>query len=304
MSELAQSTLEPTSLTRARPGVAWWRRRSTQRTIARVVATIVVALFAVAVLFPIAFMVSTSLKTSDQTAAIPIIWVPIPPQWHNFPDALTAEDFGLFFRNTAIITVGSLIGTVLSASLAAFGFARLRAPGRDLLFVLVLSTLMLPGPVTIIPRFVLFTKLGWVNTFLPLVVPAWFGGGAFNVFLLRQFFLTVPREMDEAARIDGAGYFQIFWRIMVPLSLPALGIVSIFHFFYAWNDFFEPLIYLNNNNVWTVAIGLAGFTASYGGTAWNLLMAASLVAMLPCIVLFFLAQRYFVQGVVISGVKG
>ncbi len=304
MSELARTVLEPRSLTRPGRTVAWWQRRSTRRAIFRVLATIIVALGAIAVLFPVAFMISTSLKTTDQTAAIPIIWVPIPPQWNNFVDALTTEDFALYFRNTTIITVGSLIGTVLSASLAAYGFARLRAPGRNLLFILVLSTLMLPSPVTIIPRFVLFTKLGWVNTFLPLIVPAWFGGGAFNIFLLRQFFMGVPREMDEAARIDGAGYFQIFWRILVPLSLPALGIVCIFHFFFAWNDFFEPLIYLNNNNVWTVAIGLAGFTAAYGGTAWNLLMAASLVAMLPCIVLFFVAQRYFVQGVVISGVKG
>ncbi|HLG50637.1 MAG: carbohydrate ABC transporter permease [Chloroflexi bacterium] len=304
MSSTVESVARPSPGTRTARSVAWWQRRSTRQRALKAVATLIAALFAVAVLFPVVWMISTSLKTTDQTAAIPIIWVPIPPQWHNYIDALTAEDFGLFFRNTAIITVGSLIGTVLSSSLAAFGFARLRAPGRNFLFILVLSTLMLPAPVTIVPRFILFTKLHWINTFLPLIVPAWFGGGAFNVFLLRQFFMTVPREMDEAARIDGAGFFQIYWRIMLPMSLPALGIVCIFHFIYAWNDFFEPLIFLNNNNVWTVAIGLAGFTAAYGGTAWNLLMAASLVAMLPCVLLFFVAQRYFVQGVVITGVKG
>ena len=250
----------------------------------------------------IAWMLSTSLKTTDETAAIPVKWIPSALQWQNYPDALGALPFALYFRNTAIITFTSLLGTLLSAALVSYGFARLRAPGRDLLFLLVLSTLILPAQVTLIPQFIMFTKLHWVNTFAPLIVPNFFGS-AFNIFLLRQFFMTVPKEMDEAAIMDGASWFQVWYRIMLPLSLPALGIIAIFQFIYSWNDFFDQLIYLNNNDVWTVAMGLQGFTASYGGTAWNLLMAASLVAVLPCIVLFFLAQRYFVQGIVVSGVK-
>lgn len=282
--------------------LAWWQRRTVRRAFGRSLATLVIALGAVVVLFPIAWMLSTALKTIPETQAIPIQWVPKTFLWKNFPDALTALPFGLYFRNTAIITCLSVVGTVLSGALVGFGFARLRAPGRNALFLLVLSTLILPSQVTLIPQFIMFTKMGWVNTFAPLIVPNFFGS-AFNIFLLRQFFMTVPKEMDEAAIMDGASFFQVWYRIMLPLSLPALGIIAIFQFIYSWNDFFTQLIYLNNNNVWTVAMGLQGFTASYGGTAWNLLMAASLVAVLPCIVLFFLAQRYFVQGIVVSGVK-
>ncbi|MCL4546102.1 MAG: carbohydrate ABC transporter permease [Chloroflexi bacterium] len=290
-------------VTRTRPrSVTWYRRKSVRRAFARTIATLIIAAGALIVLFPIAWMLSTSLKTDQETVAIPIQWIPKVLQWQNYPNALTALPFELFFRNTFIITILSVVGTVLSGSLVGFGFARLRAPGRDGLFLLVLATLILPSQVTVIPQFVLFQKLGWVNTFAPLIVPNYFGS-AFNIFLLRQFFMTVPREMDEAAVIDGASWLQVWYRIMLPLSLPALGIIAIFQFIYSWNDFFGQLIYLNNNNVWTVALGLAGFTASYGGTAWNLLMAASLVAVLPCILLFFFAQRYFVQGIVISGVK-
>ncbi len=303
MSTVARPTLDTRGKARTISTLAWWRRRSVRGNFGRAVATLVVAIGAIAVLFPVAWMLSTSLKTTDETAAIPIIWIPIQAQWQNYPDALTAQPFALYFRNTAIVTFTSLVGTLLSAALVGYGFARLRAPGRGFLFVLVLSTLILPPQVTVIPRFILFTKLHWVNTFAPLIVPAFFGA-AFNIFLLRQFFMTIPRDMDEAAILDGAGYLQIWWRIMLPLSLPALGIVAIFHFIFSWNDFFDPLIYLNSNNVWTLSLGLAGFTASYGGSVYNLLMAATLVAVLPCIVLFFIAQRYFVQGIVVSGVKG
>lgn len=303
MSTVAQPTLGTPGKARTVSTVAWWRRKSVRRNAGRAVATLVVALGAVAVLFPVFWMLSTSLKTTDDTAAIPIIWIPAHFQWQNYHDALTDQPFGLYFRNTAIVTFTSLVGTLLSAALVGYGFARLRAPGKSFLFILVLSTLILPSQVTIIPRFILFTKLHWVNTFAPLIVPSFFGA-AFNIFLLRQFFMTIPRDMDEAAILDGAGYLQIWWRIMLPLSLPALGIIAIFHFIYTWNDFFDPLIYLNNNNVWTLSLGLAGFTASYGGSVYNLLMAATLVAVLPCIVLFFIAQRYFVQGIVVTGVKG
>ncbi len=301
MSSVAKPTFTATGSSRLRT-TAWWRRKSVRQNGGRGVATLVILVGALIVLFPIAWMLSTSLKTTDETVAIPIQWIPKAAQWQNYPDALTALPFALYFRNTAIITCLSVVGTVFSGALVGFGFARLRAPGRNVLFLLVLSTLILPTQVTLIPQFILFTKLHWVNTFAPLIVPNFFGS-AFNIFLLRQFFMTIPKEMDEAAIMDGASWLQVWYRIMLPLSLPALGIIAIFQFIYSWNDFFGQLIYLSNNDVWTVALGLAGFTASYGGTAWNLLMAASLVAVLPCVALFFLAQRYFVQGIVISGVK-
>jgi ABC-type glycerol-3-phosphate transport system permease component len=300
MSSLAEQAL-PVRPQRAR-SIAWYRRKSVRRFIGRTIALLIIIVGAAFVLFPVAWMISTSLKTTEQTAAIPVLWIPPTPKWQNYPKALTALPFGLFFRNTFIITVLSVIGTVFSGSVVGYGFARFRAPGRDTLFLLVLATLILPAQVTLIPQFILFDKLHWVNTFAPLIVPNFFGT-AFNVFLMRQFFLTIPREMDEAATIDGANRFEVFYRVVLPLALPAVGIIAIFQFIYSWNDFFDQLIYLNSNNVWTVALGLAGFTASYGGTAWNLLMAASLVAVLPCIILFFFAQRYFVQGIVISGVK-
>ena len=303
MSSVAKPTFTAPGTTRRVTTVAWWRRRGVRQNINRALATLVVALGAVLVLFPIAWMLSTSLKTIEETQAIPVKWIPSSAQWVNYPTALSTLPFGLFFRNTAIITALSVLGTVFSGALVGFGFARLRAPGREALFGLVLATLILPSQVTVIPQFVLFSKLHWVNTFAPLIVPNFFGS-AFNIFLLRQFFMTVPRDMDEAAVIDGAGYLQIWWRLMLPMSLPALGIIAIFQFIFSWNDFFGPLIYLSNNNTWTVALGLAGFTASYGATPYNLLMAATLVAVVPCVVLFFIAQRYFVQGIVVSGVKG
>jgi multiple sugar transport system permease protein len=303
MSSVAKRTVGAPEFVPSVRAMAWWQRRSVRRNAGRTVALVVILLGAIVVVFPILWMLSTSLKTIEETQAIPIKWIPSSFQWSNFPTALTVLPFALYFRNTAIITFSSLVGTVLSAALVGYGFARLRAPGRELLFLLVLSTLILPSQVTVIPKFILFAKLGWVNTFAPLVVPTYFGA-AFNIFLLRQFFRTIPRDMDEAAIIDGAGFLTIWWRVILPLSLPALGIIAIFHFIFEWNDFFDPLIYLSNNNVWTIALGLAGFTASYGSTPYNLLMAASLVAVLPCVLLFFLAQRYFVQGIVVSGVKG
>jgi ABC-type glycerol-3-phosphate transport system permease component len=301
MSKIA--TFPAPSRPHAAPTVAWWHRRSVRQATSRTIALIIILLGAVLVLFPIAWMLSTSLKTVDQTAAIPTIWVPPAPQWQNYVTALTALPFATYFRNTGIITGFSLVGTILSAALVGFGFARLRAPGKDALFLIVLATLILPAPVLVIPQFVLFAKLGWVNTFLPLIVPSFFGSG-FNIFLLRQFFMTIPRDLDESAIIDGASFLQVWWRIALPMSLPALGIVAIFQFISSWNDFFGPLVYLSYNNLWTVALGLYGFSGSYGATDYNLLMAASLVVALPCIALFFIAQRYFVQGIVVSGVKG
>jgi ABC-type glycerol-3-phosphate transport system permease component len=213
--------------------------------------------------------------------------------------------FNVFLRNTVVITFGAMVGQIASTALVAFGFARLRGRGSNVLFVLLLSTIMLPIHVTLIPTFVLFRQLGWIDTFLPLIVPAFFGSGPFYVFLLRQFFMTIPLELDDAARVDGASTFDVFARICLPLAKPALATVAIFSFLSHWNDFLLPLIYLHSKENFTLAIGLNLFRAEQTSvTPWNQLMAVSLVVMIPPLLVFFFAQRYFIQGIVISGIKG
>ena len=255
------------------------------------------------VLVPIYWMISTSVKTAAEALAFPPIWIPSILRLQNYSDALTFLPFNLYFRNTFFICATTEVGTLVSSCLVAYAFARLRARGKNVLFILLLSTLMIPYQVTLIPQFLIFHVLGWIDTFAPLIVPAFFGS-AFNIFLLRQFFATIPRDMDEAARIDGATRLQILWRVLVPMAAPAVGTIAIFNFMFQWNDFLGPLIYLNSNDNYTVQLGLSQFTAQYGTTPYQLLMAASLVVLLPCILLFFFAQRYFIQGLVISGVRG
>lgn len=269
----------------------------------RIVATAIIAACAVVVLVPVVWMVSTSLKTRPEILVFPPKWIPSKPMWSNYPEALTFLPFGQYFRNTATITLAVLIGDLLTNSLIAYAFARLRAPGREVLFTLVLSTMMVPYQVIMVPQYVLFHRLGWVDTFKPLIVPAWFGS-PFLIFLLRQFFRGIPTEMNDAARIDGCGYLGIWWRILLPLSKPALACAAIFSFTYNWNDFLGPVIYLSSPSKLTVSVGLANFMHRYGATPWNLLMAASIVAVLPCVLLFFTAQKYFIQGIVVTGVKG
>lgn len=259
---------------------------------------------AVLTLVPFYLMVVMSLKTPAEIAQSP--WgLPHVPQWRNYVDAWTIEGTGVtfstFFRNTLTIAGLSTIGTLLSSSVVAFGFARLRFPGRDRLFVLLLSTMMLPGIVTMIPSYIGFRYLHWIDTFYPLIVPAFFGG-AFNVFLLRQFFMTLPRELDEAALLDGATYFQIYWKILMPLCKPALITVGLFAFIYAWKDLMGPLIYLNSTSNQTLELGLRTFQTIHG-TDWNLLMAGSVIVLIPLLVMFFFGQRYFIQGIVMSGLK-
>ncbi|HEX5414952.1 MAG TPA: carbohydrate ABC transporter permease [Chloroflexota bacterium] len=269
---------------------------------------LVVTAGSVGMLFPVFWMATTSLKESGDILLLPPKWIPLPPQWQNYPDALEFMRASVVFGNTIVVTLASLIGDVCSASVVAYAFARLRAPGKNILFMLVLSTLMIPYQVRLIPEYLLFAGkvvplINWVDTLLPLIVPTYFGS-AFFIFLLRQFYQTVPTEMDDAAKIDGASYPQILWHVMIPMSLPALGAIAIFSFVNNWNDFFRPLIYLTSRDVWTVAIALRSFTAEYGATPWNLLMAASFTALIPLVVVFFVAQRYFIQGIVISGLKG
>jgi len=252
---------------------------------------------------PLLWLVSTSLKDDSQMALWPPGWIPVPIRWENFWTAWTAGNFSLYFLNTAIITIGAMIGQLLTASMAAFGFARLRFPGRELLFSVLLATLMLPYVVTLIPTFVLFKNLGWLDSFKPLIIPAYFGGGAFFIFLLRQFFRTLPPEIFEQATIDGASNYRIYFQILLPLSKPALSTVAIFAFMQHWNDFLAPLIYINSPEKFTLALGLRRFM-SLTEVRFQEMMAMALLMTLPVIVVFFFFQQYFIQGVVMSGLKG
>jgi len=259
--------------------------------------------FSVLFIFPFIWMVGTSLTSSGMVLdrARPII--PLHPVWGNYIEALTVLPFGIFLKNTLLISVMCVIGQTLSASLVAFAFARLKFPGRDALFVLVLSTMMLPPQVTMIPTFIMFTIPGWIDSLKPLIIPAFFGGGAFFIFLLRQFFLTIPAELEDAARIDGCSSFGIYRHVIMPLSKPALTAVALFSFIGHWNDFLGPLIYTQSMDKKTLALGLNAFKGLHG-TEYNLMMAASVAVLIPIIVIFFFSQKYFVEGVVTSGVKG
>ncbi|NPV67440.1 MAG: carbohydrate ABC transporter permease [Anaerolineae bacterium] len=252
---------------------------------------------------PFVWLVSSSLKQQHQIFQYPPQWIPNPVQWDNYVNALTYKPFHLYLRNSLLIIILNEIATLGTASLCAYGFARLRFPGRDFWFAIVIGTMIMPYVVLVVPTFILFSRLGWVDTFLPLTVPQFFGGGSFYIFLLRQFFRTIPEELSDAARIDGAGEFEIFWRIMLPLAKPPLITVGIFTFLGSWNDFFGPLIYLNSPDKFTVAVGLATFR-SVLATRWELLMAASTAMIVPVIILFFFAQRYFIKGIVMTGLKG
>jgi multiple sugar transport system permease protein len=267
------------------------------------VSFLIVLAGAALMILPFLWMLSTSLKPEAKVFASPPQWIPDPIQWSNFSKSLSVLPFGVYYRNTVIITAATILGDVLTAALVAYGFARFRFPGRNALFVLVLSTIMLPVQVMIIPRFILFKELRWIDTFIPIILPAFLGGSAFYIFLLRQFFLTIPRELDDAAKIDGLGTLGVFSRIMLPLSKPSLAIVAIFSFLYNWNDFFSPLIFLNSESKYTLALGLNFLKGHFFSTV-SLLMAAAVLAMVPCLLLFFVAQKYFIQGVVFTGVKG
>lgn len=269
----------------------------------KTIVYILLIMSSIIILIPVFWMLSTAIKEDSEVYLFPPEWIPKRIYLSNFSRALTFLPFGRYFINTSFITFLSVIGQLISSSLVAFGFARLRARGKDLLFMLVLSTMMIPSQITMIPIFVLFKLLNWVDTFKPLIIPNFFGG-AFFIFLLRQFYMTIPIELDDAAKIDGCSYFGIYTKIILPLTKPALATVAIFTFMWTWNDFMGPLIYLNSREKLTLSLALSRFTGMYGMTAWNLLMAASIVVALPCFVLFFFAQKYFIQGIVITGLKG
>jgi multiple sugar transport system permease protein len=259
--------------------------------------------FSILFAFPFVWMVGTSLTPGELVLDRNRPFIPLQPQWSNYSEALTVLPFATFLKNTLIISIMCVIGQTISASLVAFAFARLKFPGRDALFVMVLATMMLPGQVTMIPTFIMFTIPGWIDSLKPLIVPAFFGGGAFFIFLLRQFFLTIPTELEDAARIDGCGSFGIYRHVILPLSKPALTAVALFSFMGHWNDFLGPLIYTQSEENKTLALGLSAFKGLHG-TEYHLMMAASVAVLLPVIILFFFSQKYFVEGVVTSGVKG
>jgi len=277
--------------------------RDVRRTILDTLVYAMLILFGIAFLTPFAWMISTSLKPLNETMTIPPRWLPSRIQWHNYPDAIHA--MGYFWRyagNTLLLCTLTVIGTVTSSALAAYGFSRIEWRGRDKLFLVLLATMMIPFPVIMVPVYTLFKHLGFIGTFKPLWVPAFFAG-AFNVFLLRQFFLTLPKDMSEAARIDGCSEFQIFWKIILPLCKPALLVVALFQFMYTWNDFLGPLIFLTEQKDFTLALGLQGFQSQNNGTAWHHLMAAATMVVLPVLALFFLAQKSFIEGISTTGGK-
>jgi multiple sugar transport system permease protein len=281
-----------------------WASRKRQELIIRFGATAILVLGLIVILFPLAWMISTSLKTRVEVARFPPVWIPPVPQWDNYRQALTgANPFGRYFINTMFYSLSVMIAELLSVSFIAYGFARLRAPGKNWLFMLVLATMMLPTWATLIPQYIMFSWLGWLDSYKPLIIPHFFGS-AYLIFLLRQFYRQLPKDYEEAALIDGANYLGIWARIFLPLSLPALGAVAILSFMYHYQDYNGPLIYINDQFKYPISIGLQQFQAPFGGTAFNLLMAASLASIIPPIIVFFIAQRYFIQGIVVSGVKG
>jgi len=263
------------------------------------------ALVLISALFivPFVWLLRSSLMDLSQIFTMPPEWIPKPFHWDNFHRALTILPFGTFFANTLVIVAGVLVGTVATSSIAAFGFSRIRWRGREAVFGILMTSMMLPAAVTLIPSFLGWKTLGLYDTFYPLIVPAYFGGGVFNIFLLRQFYLTIPRDFDEAAVVDGATYFQIYLRIILPLSRSVLIVVALFSFLGSWNDFMGPLIYLKSDHLFTLAIGLQMFQGTYNAQ-WDLLMAASAAVVLPCVVVFLIGQRYFLEGITLTGLKG
>ena len=251
---------------------------------------------------PFVWLVSTSLKEDNQLFVMPPIWIPNPIKWSNYREALNYIPFWLYLKNTLTIAIPSTIGMLISSSLVAYGFPRVQWPGRDVVFILVLATMMLPYQVTMIPLFIVFRNLGWIGTFKPLIIPSFFGG-PFYIFLLRQFYLTLPMELSDAARIDGCSELGIYYRLILPLSKPALSTVALFTFMAHWNDFLAPLIYLEDDTKYTLALGLQQFQRQYG-MEWAMLMATSVVVTVPIIVLFFITQKTFVQGIALTGLKG
>ena len=254
-------------------------------------------------LFPWYWMITTSLKTPEQILQFPPQWIPNPIVWDAYAEAFTGANMLLYGRNTLFLCVMNVIGAVLSNSVVAYGFARIRWPGRDFVFMIVVATLMLPYQVSMVPLYIIFANIGWVDTYLPLIVPTYFAS-PFFIFLLRQFFRTIPEEISDAARIDGASELRILWSIFLPLVRPGLTVVALFEFMGNWNSFLGPLIYLNNEKLWTLTLGISNLRMVYGMSNYATIMAAVFLSLAPIALLFFLAQRTFIEGITLTGVKG
>lgn len=288
-----QSAPVPTTQSWLTNGERWWRT----------LIWVILIGGATVMALPFVWLVISSFKPQEKIFLFPPEWIPRPFLWQNYVEALVYKPFGMYIYNTLRIIFLNGVAILLTASFCGYGFARIRFPGRDFWFGLVLATMMVPYFVLMVPQFIIFTRLGWIDTILPLTVPFFFGGGAFNIFLLRQFFRSLPEELADAGRIDGCSEFGVYWKIMLPLCKPALATVAIFTFLSGWNDYIGPLLYLRSDHNFTVSIGLATFR-SVMNTRWDLLMAASTAMIMPVILLFFFAQRYFIQGIVLSGLKG
>jgi multiple sugar transport system permease protein len=286
------------------PNVPWYRRSAFRKISKTTLIYLIIIPGAMVLILPFLWMLSTGLKLPKQIFVMPPQLLPDPPQWKNFYEGWTKYvPFNLYLRNTLVVVINNIIGNLVSCTLAAYGFARLKARGKEVLFMLVLGTMMVPMWVTLIPQYVLFSYLHWTNSFLPLTVPAWFGW-PFFIFLLRQFFMTIPTDLDDQARIDGASSFGVLWNILLPLCGPALATVAVFAFIGNWNNFLSPLIYLRDTNLYTLAIGLQRFQGTHGNVQYHYMMAVSTLIVLPIILVFFLAQRLFVKGIVMTGMKG
>jgi ABC-type glycerol-3-phosphate transport system permease component len=281
--------------------VSFWQSRRTKELISHGVSHFILIAGAFIMVVPFIWMLSTSFKAPGKTFVYPPEWFPQPFVWQNYVEMWTALPFNNFFWNSIKIATLSTIGQLLTCSMGAFAFSVLKFKGRDILFFALIATLMIPYQVTLIPSFILFSKIGWVGTHLPLWVPA-FWGGAFGTFLLRQFYLTIPIDLAESARIDGANIFQIFTHIYIPLSKPALATLGIFTFMWRWNDLLDPLIYVSELKQLTLTVGLSFFQNQYGGK-WTLMMAGAVVSILPILLVFFFAQKYFIQGIAMTGIK-
>ena len=269
----------------------------------RIPLYIVVLFGAVVFGIPLIWMIRTAVMPSWQILLMPPQWIPAEIHLENFATLFERRlKFHMYLKNTILVTGFRMLGILLSSSMAAFSLSRLRYKGRDMTFKVILATMMLPAQVTLVPRYYIFSRLGWLDTLGPLIVPHWLGS-AYHIFLLRQFFMTIPNEMDDAAKIDGCGFLGLYWRIVLPMSLPALGVVAISVFTWSWNDFFTPLLYITRRDQYTLALALQ-LLKSQMATDWGVLMAGSLFTLAPVLTLFFFAQRYFIQGVVITGVKG
>lgn len=278
------------------------RKYTVRRLVGYILIYTLMTIIALIFMIPLLWMISTSLKTRSEIFAWPPQWLPQNPAWQNYGEAFSKYPLAQFMLNSAFLVGVNTVGYLISVPIIAYGFARLRFPGKSVLFVLMLSTMMIPGQIKLIPLYSIYSRLGMIDTYWPLVLPSFFGE-AFFVFLMIQYMRTIPRDLDEAARIDGAGTWTILYRVILPLCRPPLTVICVFTFLWTWNEFLEPLIYLNRFNSFPISVGLAFFQGRYG-VEWNLFMAATLVSLAPVLILYFFAQRHLIGGIAAIGLKG